>query len=66
MRGKLALLFRIIRWVGESARRRVLGPTYGTLCWAYSSVGKSARLISVRSVVQIHLGPPIHPARETG
>src|SRR5690606_4471097 len=26
--------------------------------WAYSSVGQSARLISVRSVVQIHLGPP--------
>ena len=25
---------------------------------AYSSVGQSARLISVRSVVQIHLGPP--------
>ena len=26
--------------------------------WAYSSVGQSARLISVRSVVQIYLGPP--------
>ena len=25
---------------------------------AYSSAGESARLISVRSVVQIHLGPP--------
>ena len=25
---------------------------------AYSSVGQSARLISVRSVVQIYLGPP--------
>ena len=26
---------------------------------AYSSAGWSARLISVRSVVQVHLGPPI-------
>ena len=26
--------------------------------WAYSSVGSSTRLISVRSVVQVHLGPP--------
>ena len=34
-----------------------------TLRWAYSSVGKSARLISVRSVVQIHLGPPIPPRK---
>ena len=25
---------------------------------AYSSAGQSARLISVRSVVQVHLGPP--------
>jgi hypothetical protein len=26
--------------------------------WAYSSVGESARLISVRSVVRLHLSPP--------
>ena len=26
-------------------------------CWAYSSVGQSTRLISVGSMVQIHLGP---------
>jgi len=25
---------------------------------AYSSAGQSARLISVRPVVQVHLGPP--------
>ena len=31
---------------------------HGFLIWAYSSVGQSARLISVRSVVQIYLGPP--------
>ena len=29
-----------------------------TQVWAYSSVGQSARLISVRSVVQLYLGPP--------
>ena len=34
-----------------------------TLRWAYSSVGKGARLISVRAVVQIHLGPPIPPRK---
>ena len=27
------------------------------LKWAYSSAGKSARLISVRSVVRVHLSP---------
>ena len=26
--------------------------------WAYSSAGQSARLISVRSMVRVHLGPP--------
>ena len=31
---------------------------WGNKRWAYSSGGKSARLISVRSVVRVHLGPP--------
>ena len=29
-----------------------------SIIWAHSSVGQSARLIIVRSMVQIHLGPP--------
>ena len=32
---------------------------------AYSSVGQSARLISVRSVVQIYLGPPFSDLTES-
>ena len=31
----------------------------GVFVRAYSSVGESARLISVRSVVRIYLGPPL-------
>ena len=33
---------------------------------AYSSVGESARLISVRSVVQIYLGPPSRGLAKAG
>gem|GEM_PF-5859043 len=35
-----------------------LHSTFFKLIWVYSSVGQSARLIIVRSVVQIHLYPP--------
>jgi hypothetical protein len=38
----------------------------GSLFRAYSSVGKSARLISARSVVQLHLGPPIGGVAQLG
>jgi hypothetical protein len=48
-------------WSGQYALGA--GSNRYTLCWAYSSVGKSARLISVRSVVRIHLGPPTNHQR---
>ena len=38
--------------------------------WAYSSAGESARLISVRSVVRVHLSPYLdlagHNSRKRG
>jgi hypothetical protein len=53
-------VYRRLEWA-HVPRARALTQNR-TRCWAYSSVGESARLISVRSVVQIHLGPPFHPA----
>jgi hypothetical protein len=45
----------------DAALRRVLaaGPGRRLTAWAFSSVGESARLITVRSLVRIQKGPPM-------
>ena len=41
------------------------GPAAPARGWAFSSVGESARLITVRSLVRIQKGPRSEPARTT-